>query len=695
MASLQNVSLMDLPQNTLEEYAKTLEAERARADDTERMYETLKKIHEECTEEFRVAQNQTQKFYVEIEQKLQQSDETIRELRRTIVEQVREISELKSNALTPQREEVIKLNIQTELEKEFHGRNRNFQEENTTLRTKIASLTYENSALRADLEARDSDFSRTKNDLVAKYERKINDLKREKEAEIVKVPAVDMTRYRQLQRDNDLLDLQLKALQSELERLRTEYAKREEEVHLRQKTQMKKIAENTMLVDNLKAEKDTSQRQLDSLRKQSADIMAENGQLNQKVQTVQDEKLAIQEEMEGLIHQQQIQLGAERTKALTEKTNLQKELHELHAEVEKTRAELAVANEGLNLQRKTLAAKEHENQMKISQIKQEHATDYALLEQKKHELDIRVADAEAIRRDVELKYSLEKEVLGEQLQQAKMFTVSLQKEADELRGRIDNYQRMETDFRRAQLEHTRLQGEVKDLLHRIDSMEETFRLLHSERDALEAVISRWKERQLQDEKEIENLKSAHTSEVAVLQKEWMEKSKRYGEQIKEKEDKLSTATNAERDLAYKLGAIEGELSLQKMRSQTVISELITALRAKSKLLDTAKNNVSAEEHAALKKELGVLREKLGRLKSLTGSKPSNLDATVSQPIQTYSVQKIESRLDKSLRPSSAAALRTELFQDETVEQILDRLTPLGLLENGTGKLDQFKNILRS
>lgn len=74
-----------------------------------------------CTEEFRVAQNQAQKFYVEIEQKLQQSDETIRELRRTIVEQVREISELKSNALTPQREEVIKLNIQTELEKEFHG----------------------------------------------------------------------------------------------------------------------------------------------------------------------------------------------------------------------------------------------------------------------------------------------------------------------------------------------------------------------------------------------------------------------------------------------------------------------------------------------------------------------------------------------------------------------------------------------
>lgn len=82
------------------------------------------------------------------------------------------------------------------------------------------------------------------------------------------------------------------------------------------------------------AEKDTSQRQLDSLRKQSADIMAENGQLNQKVQTVQDEKLAIQEEMEGLIHQHQIQLGAEQTKALTEKTNLQKELRELHAEVE-------------------------------------------------------------------------------------------------------------------------------------------------------------------------------------------------------------------------------------------------------------------------------------------------------------------------------------------------------------------------
>lgn len=87
---------------------------------------------------------------------------------------------------------------------------------------------------------------------MSKYERKIDDLKREKEVGTLKVPAVDTTRYRQLQRDNDLLDLQLKALQSELERLRTEYAKREEELHLNQKTQMKKIAENTMLVENLK-----------------------------------------------------------------------------------------------------------------------------------------------------------------------------------------------------------------------------------------------------------------------------------------------------------------------------------------------------------------------------------------------------------------------------------------------------------
>ena len=47
MAGFMSSQFTALPHDSLEGYAKSLEAEKARAEEAERMYETLKKLHEE------------------------------------------------------------------------------------------------------------------------------------------------------------------------------------------------------------------------------------------------------------------------------------------------------------------------------------------------------------------------------------------------------------------------------------------------------------------------------------------------------------------------------------------------------------------------------------------------------------------------------------------------------------------------
>ena len=188
----------------------------------------------------------------ELEQRLQKSDDTIRELRRTVLDQSREISELRPNLFTPQREGILRLSLQSELDKQYQGKLRALQDDNTTLKSKVSGLTYESGALQADLESRDAEFKRQKSDLILKYDRKIDELRREKDAAAAVPPAVDIARHRQLQRDNEQLEIRVKAQQAELESTRLTENKRAQEAHATFKAQTQKISESAQKAESLK-----------------------------------------------------------------------------------------------------------------------------------------------------------------------------------------------------------------------------------------------------------------------------------------------------------------------------------------------------------------------------------------------------------------------------------------------------------
>lgn len=188
------------------------------------------------------------------EQKLKKSDETVAELHKTISDQSKELTILRGNELTPQKQDLIRMSAQAEFDKIYQSRQRILYDENMVLKAKNASLMQENASIKADIELRENEFRRVKSELITKYERNIESLKQEKNAAAPVAHAVDLQRFREVQRNKDQLEMRALAQQAELERTATARSKWEEEQEHLNRSQSQKLLEKEMQLQNVKVQ---------------------------------------------------------------------------------------------------------------------------------------------------------------------------------------------------------------------------------------------------------------------------------------------------------------------------------------------------------------------------------------------------------------------------------------------------------
>ncbi|OQV23195.1 putative Centrosomal protein of 83 kDa [Hypsibius exemplaris] len=684
MASFKAAQFTTFPQDSLEEYAKALDVEKARAEESERMYMVLKKIHEDCAEEFRVTQNQTQKLFGELEQRLQKSDEAGRELRRTIVEQARDISELRLTQLTPQKQEVLRLSVQAELEKQYHAKLRALHEDNTALKSKVAGLIYENSALTGDLETREVEFKRAKSDLAAKYERKLDDWKREKDAAALVVPAVDVQRHRQLQRDNEGLEVRVKAQQAEMETIRAGEAKRAEEAHATFKAQTQRVAELTLKVESLKAELDGQKRQTDALRVQVSELATANAHLHQRNELLIDEKLAFDSERESLLHRHQIELANERGKSVTEKTALKKEADSLSAEIEIIKGQLDSAKKTVELQRSTVTAKEHETQLKLNQLAQKHASDVALIEHQKHLAESNLNSAESRHEEREKVLATLTEDAKDEVRRAEAVSAGLRNELDAIKLRNNEYQRMETDFIKLTQSHASLQTEVSDLLRQIASTEKIVRAVQDEKGHLEQEIASLRNRHHEQQLDVVKAQAACEAKLQEAQIGWNEKRDSYVVYVRRQDEMLRKGKTRLVDLSEKHKALRKQQRTFRKKVAAVVFELVSVVNAKTALLDLSKGFVTPADYKSVLDELTTLKAKMTRLKSMAVPEATSLPAVPSGRVSRLaSTKSISEHFDRAAEiKNSKPSANTE--SEDDLKELMERLKQLGLTDGQDG-----------
>ncbi|XP_066489503.1 centrosomal protein of 83 kDa isoform X2 [Tiliqua scincoides] len=156
--------------NSQAEVQKLLIDERMRCEHHKTNYQTLKAEHTRLQNEYTKSQNEIKQLLHEKRTVHDKFQFLLAELREELLDKTKEIEELKMQVITPQKLELLKTQIQHELETPMRERFRKLDDEAEKYRTEYNKLRYEHTFLKSEFEHQKEEHARILEENKLKYE---------------------------------------------------------------------------------------------------------------------------------------------------------------------------------------------------------------------------------------------------------------------------------------------------------------------------------------------------------------------------------------------------------------------------------------------------------------------------------------------------------------------------------------------
>nr|KAF6494170.1 centrosomal protein 83 [Rousettus aegyptiacus] len=203
------------------EFQKMLIDERLRCDHHKTNYQTLKAEHTRLQDEYMKSQNELKRLLIEKQSNQEKLQLLLEELRGELVEKTKDLEEMKMQVLTPQKLELLRAQIQQELETPMRERFRDLDEEVEKYRAEYNKLRYEHTFLKSEFEHQKEEFARILGEEKIKYESEVKELKHSNKLEITDIKLEAARAKSELERERNKIQSELDGLQSDNEILKS------------------------------------------------------------------------------------------------------------------------------------------------------------------------------------------------------------------------------------------------------------------------------------------------------------------------------------------------------------------------------------------------------------------------------------------------------------------------------------------
>ncbi|XP_072580684.1 centrosomal protein of 83 kDa isoform X2 [Vulpes vulpes] len=203
------------------EFQKMLIDERLRCEHHKSNYQTLKAEHTRLQDEYIKSQNELKRLLNEKQTHQEKFQLLLQELRGELVEKTKDLEEMKLQVLTPQKLELLRAQIQQELETPMRERFRNLDEEVEKYRSEYNKLRYEHTFLKSEFEHQKEEHARILEEEKIKYESEVKELKHSNKLEITDIKLEAARAKSELERERNKIQSELDGLQSDNEILKS------------------------------------------------------------------------------------------------------------------------------------------------------------------------------------------------------------------------------------------------------------------------------------------------------------------------------------------------------------------------------------------------------------------------------------------------------------------------------------------
>ncbi|XP_048862932.1 centrosomal protein of 83 kDa [Brienomyrus brachyistius] len=602
------------------ELQKMLIDERMRCEHHKTNYQTLKVEHTRLQDQFTRGQSELKRLLSEKQNSQEQMQILLAELRGELLDKTRELEELKLQVLSPQKLELLRSQIQQELEAPVRDRFTQLEEEAERYRSEYNRVRYEYTFLKSESDHLKEEHARELDDMRLRLDAEVSRLERDKEdlsARLLSLdPERDGKRVEALLREKAQLHLRLKGLEAEVAQLRAERDNSGMQAKNVQRVQLRQLAESQAAIKALEAEKQSLRMQQDRLDGELQLSQEQNTLLTARLHKAEREVSALTSQLEEMRHSHKLEVANVRLECVRARGELETERDALQSKAEGLQSDMDDLKEALERIKEQLVEKEREMIRKVQVAREQELHKMAALQEEKLELENRVTDLEQQRTLQEAAEISQKEQWEERFRAAQSGEETARKEALSLKIRIQQQARQLEELEKEKTENGDLRKQNQELTVQLSS------LSHSESELLEAnqrlreALERLREdlRSTRCQAERAQLEAERVLEERRV--EWLQEK----HQLQERESQLETKGSQVREKLQRAALAQKKRKTMSELKEKKLQDKIQLLEAKIEQMEIEKSTenkkVFSEEQLLLQRRLKELHRRHGEFRCL-------------------------------------------------------------------------------
>ncbi|XP_054024011.1 centrosomal protein of 83 kDa [Dryobates pubescens] len=581
---------------------KLLADEKMRCDTHKANYQTVKAQLLSLQDEYRRSQDELERLVAERQAERDNFQLRLADCQEKLLGKTQEVETLKMQVLTPQKMELLRAQIQQEVEAPMSERHRKLENEVEKYRTEYNKLRYEHTLLTSEFAHRSQEHARLLEEKETKHKAEIARLDEDKEElqkQLLSVdPTRDSKRVEALSREKAQLCQKLKSLEAEVAELRAERDNCGVQAETVQRVQMRQLAEVQAVARALEAGRE--------------DIL-----LTSKLHKSEREVSALAAKVEELKHSHKLEVTNVRLEAARTKSEVERERNKIQSEMDGLLSDREVLQAALQRHKELLVEKDRELVRKVQAAKEELLGQLAGLQHEKLELENRLADLEKMILEQDGWRQSEKDQYEEKLRAVQGAEESSRKELQRLRSKIQQQTLQTKELEEKNHENAGLKQQIDDMQLQLASLSQAENDLLESNQKLKETIERLTQEcqyartqaekaQLETEKTVEQQRLEWLGEKQLLAQRLAEREERHS-QMKNKLQRAAVAQKKRKTL--------NDNKHRRMQEKLDLLEAkIEELEKENQVLN--RQHVPYEEHRRLQRQLQELRRRHDAFRSL-------------------------------------------------------------------------------
>ncbi|XP_032445455.1 centrosomal protein of 83 kDa isoform X2 [Xiphophorus hellerii] len=623
------------------ELQKMLIDERIKSENHRTNYQTLKAEHTSLQTQFTQAQGEVRRLLSEKQSEQERLQLLLAELRGELLDKTRELEELRLQVMTPQRLELLRAQVQQEMEAPVRERFNKLEEETEKYRSEYNKLRYDFTVVKSQLEHQREEHSRTLEDRRILHEAEVARLEKEREELVAQYQdseaMCDGKRVEALLREKAQLHQRLKGLEAEVAELRAQRDSSGQQAESVQRIQIRQLTELQSAVKSQEAERQSLRQQLDRMESELQQSLEQNGQLTGRLHRAEREASALTAQIDSLKHSHKLELASVRLDCARSKGDMERERDTLQGQVDGLQADVEVLNAALERNKEVVLEKEREMVRKVQSAREEEFHKMATLHEERLELENRLAVLEQQRALQDSSDQALKEEWEERLRSAQQGEESLRRELQNLRNKLQQQSSQLEALERQKAEINDLQQQNQDLGVQLGALSRSEGELTDANQRLRETLDRVREEARATRAQAE--RSQHEAERMVEDRrvEWLEDKHRLQEREAELQQKYSQA----KEKLQRAAVAQKKRKHQTENREKKLHNKIQLLEAKIEQLEleaaaaTKRRSTFSEEQAQLRRRLKELQRRHDEFRCLllSGQGPALMTSALSLGVE--------------------------------------------------------------